>query len=208
MSDQIMQSQVAVVTGGSRGIGTAIATRLARLGATTIITGRSLTSMENVCNSIISTGGRCEAVECDLTRLADVERLANHVQRKFGSLDVLVNNAGVGAFATPLHQLPPEEWDQVLNTNLRAVFYTIRAFAPMMIQARSGHIINISSIASKNAVPNAAAYCASKWGLNGLSYTVAEELRTYNIRVSVICPGSTATSMLHQSGRDFGKMQA
>jgi len=128
------------------------------------------------------------------------------VAQTFGHVDVLVNNAGVGGFGGPLHEMPPESWDQVLNTNLRGVYYCIRAFAPLMIRARAGHIINISSLAGKNALPNGAAYAASKWGLNGLSYSVAEELRGYGIRVSVICPGSVDTELSPHTGKDPKKM--
>jgi len=138
--------------------------------------------------------------------LTSVERLAGEVERSFRRTDVLVNNAGIGGFGGPLHELPPESWDKVLNTNLRGVYYCIRSVAPMMIRARGGHIINISSLAGKNALPNGAAYAASKWGLNGLSYSVAEELRTHNIRVSVICPGSTHTELSPHAGKDPGKM--
>jgi 3-oxoacyl-[acyl-carrier protein] reductase len=106
----------------------------------------------------------------------------------------------------PLHQMPPESWDQVLNTNLRGAYYCIRAFAPMMIRGQSGHIVNISSLAGKNPLPNGAAYSASKWGLNGLSYSVAEELRGYKIRVSVICPGSVDTELSPHAGKDPSKM--
>jgi NAD(P)-dependent dehydrogenase (short-subunit alcohol dehydrogenase family) len=102
--------------------------------------------------------------------------------------------------------LKPEAWDKVLNTNLRGVYYCIRGFAPMMIRAKSGHIINISSLAGKNPLPNGAAYAASKWGLNGLSYSVAEELRAHNIRVSVICPGSTNTELSPHAGKNMEKM--
>ncbi len=117
-----------------------------------------------------------------------------------------MNNAGVGHFGGPLHQLTPDGWEEVLNTNLRGVYYTIRAFAPMMIEARSGHIVNLSSLAGKNALPNGAAYAASKWGLNGLTYSLAEELRPYNIRVSVVCPGSVNTDLSPHTGKDVSKM--
>jgi NAD(P)-dependent dehydrogenase (short-subunit alcohol dehydrogenase family) len=102
--------------------------------------------------------------------------------------------------------LAPQAWDQILDTNLRGVYYTIRAFAPLMIRARSGHIVNISSLAGKNPLPKGAAYAASKWGLNGLSYSVAEELRPHNIRVSVICPGSTHTDLSPHMGKDTSRM--
>jgi len=117
-----------------------------------------------------------------------------------------VNNAGVGGFATPLHKLPPDEWEHTLNTNLRGVYYMIRSVAPLMIRGGRGDIINISSGAGKNPLPNGAAYAASKWGLNGLSYSVAEELRGYHIRVAVICPGSVHTELGPHSGKDPKKM--
>src|SRR5213078_4945529 len=96
--------------------------------------------------------------------------------------------------------------EKVLNTNLRGVFYCIRSFAPLMTSGGGGHIVNISSLAGKNPLPNGAAYAASKWGLNGLSYSVAEELRTHNIRVSVVCPGSVDTELSPHTGKDSKKM--
>jgi len=201
-----LHDRVAVVTGGGRGIGQGIAARLAELGATTVICGRSQMTLDAAAGQIRSAGGWCEAIVCDLAQLASVEALAARVQQNFGRTDILVNNAGVGDFSHPLHQLPPEDWERVLNTNLRGVFYAIRSFAPMMISAGRGDIVNISSIAGKNPLPNGAAYAASKWGLNGLSYSVAEELRRYNIRVSVVCPGSTQSELGPHSGRDTSKM--
>jgi len=162
--------------------------------------------VESTAEAIAQAGGRAQVLECDVTDLRSVEAAAAHVDQTLGRIDILVNNAGVGGFGGPLHQLPPESWDQVLNTNLRGVYYCIRAFAPLMIRARTGHIINISSLAGKNALPNGAAYAASKWGLNGLSYSVAEELRTYNIRVSVVCPGSVDTELSPHAGKDKSKM--
>jgi NAD(P)-dependent dehydrogenase (short-subunit alcohol dehydrogenase family) len=201
-----LQGQVAVVTGGGRGIGAAIATRLARMGAQVVVCGRSFAPLEQTAKAIESAGGKAQASKCDVTNLTSVESLAGEVKLKFGRLDILVNNAGIGAFAQPLHRMDPKEWDQVLNTNLRGVYYSIRAFAPMMMEARTGHIINISSLAGKNALPNGAAYAASKWGLNGLSYSVAEELRGNNIRVSVICPGSVDTDLSPHEGKNKNKM--
>lgn len=197
--------QVAVITGAGRGIGAAIACKLASLGAKTVLCGRSRGPLESTAGAISRSGGQADFVECDVTDWGSVEKLASHV-RKFGRVDILVNNAGIGGFGGPLHQMPPEAWDQVLNTNLRGVYYCIRAFAPAMIAARHGHIINISSLAGKNPLPNGAAYGASKWGLNGLSYSVAEELRAYNIRVSVICPGSVDTELSPHAGKDPAKM--
>jgi 3-oxoacyl-[acyl-carrier protein] reductase len=201
-----LAGHVAVVTGGGRGIGAAVAARIARLGAAVVLCGRTRQPLESSAAAISKAGGRAEVLECDVTDLRSVEAAAAQVEQTLGRIDVLVNNAGVGGFGGPLHQLAPEAWDQVLNTNLRGVYYSIRAFAPLMIRARSGHIINISSLAGKNALPNGAAYAASKWGLNGLSYSVAEELRVHNIRVSVVCPGSVDTELSPHAGKDPAKM--
>jgi 3-oxoacyl-[acyl-carrier protein] reductase len=206
MNSTFLAGKTAVVTGGGRGIGAAIARRLAELGATCVITGRNFNRLQQAAGEISKAGGRCEPVVCDVTDYASVEALAAQVQEKFGSLKILVNNAGIGGFGGPLHTMPVSEWDPLLNTNLRGVFYCIRALAPMMIAAGGGDIINISSIAGKNPLPNGAAYSASKWGLNGLSYSVAEELRTHNIRVAVVCPGSTNTELSPHVGRDPKKM--
>jgi 3-oxoacyl-[acyl-carrier protein] reductase len=203
---QPLDGQTAVVTGAGRGIGAAIARKLAALGAMVALCGRTMAALEATAKAIAEAAGKSEVVPCDVSDLHSVEMAAQAVEKTIGRIQILVNNAGVGGFGGPLHELPPESWDQILNTNLRGVYYVIRAFAPMMIRARSGHIINISSLAGKNALPNGAAYAASKWGLNGLSYSVAEELRGHNIRVSVICPGSVNTDLSPHVGKDPAKM--
>jgi NAD(P)-dependent dehydrogenase (short-subunit alcohol dehydrogenase family) len=199
-----LQGKTAVVTGGGRGIGGAIAKRLASLGAQVVLCGRTLAPLERTRDQITEEGGKAAAFTVDVAAWASVSDLAARVKREFGNLDILVNNAGVGSFSTPLHQLEPEEWDRVINTNLRGVFYMIRAFVPLL---NSGaHIVNISSLAGKNALPNGAVYAASKWGLNGLSYSVAEELRGQGIRVSVVCPGSVDTELSPHAGKAKSKM--
>ena len=201
-----LDGKVAVVTGAGRGIGAAIARKLAELGASVVVCGRTREHIESTTKTISQSGFKSEAVACDVMDLHSVESLARHVESNFGRLDVLVNNAGIGSFSSPLHTLPPEAWDKVLNTNLRGVYYCIRSFAPMMIRSGGGHIVNISSLAGKNPLPNGAAYAASKWGLNGLSYSIAEELRGHNIRVSVVCPGSTNTDLSPHEGKNTAKM--
>ena len=203
---QPLVGQVAVVTGAGRGIGAAIARRLAALGAASVLLGRTQSSLDQTARAIADTGGKAEVIPCDVTVLHQIEDAAARVDSTFGRVDVLVNNAGVGGFNEQLHDLPPGEWDRILNTNLRGVYYAIRCFAPLMIRAHSGHILNISSLAGKNPLPNGAAYAASKWGLNGLTYSVAEELRKHNVRVSVICPGSVHTEFDSHTGKDPGKM--
>lgn len=202
----VLHGQLAVITGGGRGIGAAIGRKLAALGASVVLCGRNRVPLNSTVAAITTAGGSADSLECDVTDLRSVEELAAHIRRKFERTDILVNNAGIAEFSGPLHQLPPDAWDLVLNTNLRGVFYCIRAFAPMMIAAQAGHIVNISSLAGKNPLPNGAAYAASKWGVNGLSYSVAEELRGHNIRVSVVCPGSVNTELSPHPGKDAAKM--
>jgi len=204
--NSVLNGRTALITGGGRGIGAAIALKLAGLGATTIVCGRTLARLQHTAGQIRSAGGQGEAIACDVADWNSVAALADRVQKTFGRLDVLVNNAGVGGFSGPLHTMPTEKWDAIFNTNLRGVFHMIRAFAPMMIAGGGGDIVNISSLAGKNALPNGAAYSASKWGLNGLTYSVAEELRGNNIRVSVICPGSTHTEFSPHEGKSADKM--
>jgi 3-oxoacyl-[acyl-carrier protein] reductase len=224
-----LADQVAVITGAGGGIGRAIALKLAELGAHTILCGRSRRALEQTAAAIAASAGpagkssgkssgknsgkspekssaKSSVIECDVTNLHSVETLAAQLERTFHRLDVLVNSAGIRDTGVPLHRLAPEDWDRVLNTNLRGVYYCIRSLAPIMIKSRRGHIINISSLAGKNALPNGAAYAASKWGLNGLTYSVAEELRAYNLRVSVICPGSTHTEFSPHPGKNAEKM--
>jgi NAD(P)-dependent dehydrogenase (short-subunit alcohol dehydrogenase family) len=205
-SNPPLTGQVAVVTGAGRGIGAAIASGLAGLGARVVLCGRSREALETAAAAIQNRGGQSAVMECDVADLHSVESLAQRVERTFSKVNILVNNAGIGGSGGPLHQLPPEVWDQVINTNLRGAYYCIRSFVPLMLRNQGGHIINISSIAGKNPLPNGAAYAASKWGLNGLSYSVAEELRGHNIRVSVICPGSTHTEFSPHGGMNTEKM--
>ena len=201
-----LTGSVAVVTGGSRGIGYGIAAALATLGADVVITGKNAERLAAAALELSAHGPTCEGVACDVTRLSEVDTLAKHVRAKHGRLDVLVNNAGIGGPASPLQELAPEKWDDIFDTNVRGVFYMVRAFVPLMIARGSGHIINISSLAGKNPLPRGAAYSASKWALNGLSYSLAEELRAHNIRVSVVCPGSVDTEFSPHTGKSPDRM--
>jgi 3-oxoacyl-[acyl-carrier protein] reductase len=200
------QGAVAVVTGGSKGIGAAVAKGLAGLGMRVVVCGRTIALLDKTSREIQGAGGDCTPLACDVSQETSVERFAAEVIRRFGRVDVLVNNAGVGAFSTHLHALEPKEWDRVMDTNLKGVYLMIRAFAPLMIERNDGHIVNISSLAGKNALPKGAAYAASKWGLNGLTYSVAEELREHNIRVAVVCPGSVNTELSPHVGKDPARM--
>jgi len=201
-----LEGRLSVVTGGSRGIGLAIAAKLAELGSEVVITARKRDELEKAAQSICKNGARCEGIVCDVSSLSDVQQLAERLRDRQKKLKVVINNAGVGGFSSPLHETDPETWDKIMNTNLRGVYHMIRALAPTLIANGGGDIINISSLAGKNALPNGATYSASKWGLNGLSYSVAEELRGHNIRVTVICPGSVNTDLSPHTGKNFSKM--
>jgi 3-oxoacyl-[acyl-carrier protein] reductase len=187
------QGKLAVVSGASRGIGAEVSRRIASMGAHVVLIGREETSLARVQAAIFADGGEATAAALDLRDPAAVERLGEMLASRWARCDALVNNAAVGRLGKPLHQMTPDEWDETMETNLRAPFLLMRAIAPLMIAQKAGHIINISSLAGSNPLPNGAAYSASKWGLNGLTYSVAEELRAHGIRVSVVAPGSVNT---------------
>lgn len=197
-----ISGQTAVVTGGSRGIGASIAARLAEMGAKTVILGRDRDALDAVAGRIAAGHGSCRAMICDLEHEAEVRLAA----REIGPAQILVNCAGVSLMGRPMLECTADDWERVLNTNLRGVFFAIRSFAPAMVEARSGHIINISSLAGRNPLPGGAIYSASKWGLNGLSYSLAEELRASNIRVSLVSPGSVNTEFSPHEGHDPKRM--
>ena len=182
-----------MVTGAARGIGEAISQKLAALGAHIVLVARDEAALGAVQHAIAEQGGAATPFPVDLRDRDAVARLGQAVGDRWGRCDVLVNNAGVGRIGKPLHEMTPAEWDETMETNLRGPFLLIRALAPLMIARQSGHIINISSLAGRNPLPNGAAYASSKWGLNGLTYSVAEELRPHGVRVSVIAPGSVNT---------------
>ncbi len=188
-----LAGQIAVVTGAGRGIGEAVSKRLAALGATVLLAARDTVQLTRVQQAIEAEGGSAEIAPLDLLREESITALAKSIKTRHGRCDILVNNAGIGTTGIPLIETSPEIWEATMATNLRAPYLMIRALAPLMISAGSGHIINVSSLAGHNALKNGAAYSASKWGLNGLTYSVAEELRDYGIRVSVVAPGSVNT---------------
>ncbi|HKS66693.1 MAG TPA: SDR family NAD(P)-dependent oxidoreductase [Candidatus Acidoferrales bacterium] len=206
MADQrMLEGKTALVTGGSRGIGLAIADRLGQMGAQVSICARDASRLKTAEDQLKRKGIRALGLHADVTLPGDVKLLVQETQASIGPIEILVNNAGTGYFG-PVQDANEAAWDSVLDTNLKGVFLLTRAVAPGMIERRSGHIINIASLAGKNAFAGGAIYCASKWGLLGFTYSTAEDLRAYGIRVSAICPGSVATEFGPHSGKDVKKM--
>jgi len=199
-----LRGQVALVTGGNRGIGKTIAERLASLGAAVAICGRDAKRLQAAAEQLRKQTGSVLAELTDVTRAAEVEKLVSTVEKKLGAISILVNNAGIGIFGAA-HEKSEEEWDRALNTNLKSVFLVSRAVLPSMIREGRGDIINISSLAGKNTFAGGGIYCASKWGVMGLSGCMAEDLRDKGIRVTVICPGSVATEFSGRGPKVEGK---
>lgn len=192
MSDRL-RGQVAIVTGGSRGIGLAIARALVAEGVNVSITGRTDTHLSDARRQLDGAGpSAVETLHADVREYADMERAIAATVGRFGGLDVLVNNAGIGVFAS-VAEMTPAQWSSVIDTNLTGVYNACHAALPHLRRRGGGYIINISSLASTNAFPHAAAYCASKSGLNAFSEALMQEVRYENIRVTCIMPGSVAT---------------
>lgn len=195
--DPNLEGKVAVVTGGSRGIGYSIAAALARHGSRVAIGSRNTDDLTKASGSLNKLApSHVAALTTDVRNYSQVERLVARAEEAFGGVDILVNNAGIGVFG-PIDQLSPEEWDDVIRTNLHGCFYGLRAAVPRMKRRGGGYIFNISSLAGRNAFAGGAAYNASKFGLNGFSEAAMLDLRYHNIRVSYIMPGSVETGFGH-----------
>jgi 3-oxoacyl-[acyl-carrier protein] reductase len=187
-----LTGKVAVVTGGSRGIGYAIAEALLREGASVVISGTNKSHLDTASQRLKSNSRSVSAVQADVREYEDVEALMATAVADFGGLDILINNAGVGVFK-PVAETTVDEWHRVLDTNLSGVFYCCHAAMPHMKRRGGGWIINVSSLASKNAFVNGGVYCASKSALNAFSETLMQEVRYDGIRVAYVLPGSVNT---------------
>jgi len=187
-----LEGQVALVTGGTRGIGRSIAETLADAGATIVICARRQEDIDRAVSDIGARGVKVAGQSCDVGVYEEVVRLFRFISRTFERLDILVNNAGVGLFQ-PVDQITPEDWRRVIETNLAGAFFCTREAVPLMRKKGGGYIFNIGSLAGKNPMAGGTAYNASKFGLLGFSEASMLDLRYDNIRVSCVMPGSVAT---------------
>jgi NAD(P)-dependent dehydrogenase (short-subunit alcohol dehydrogenase family) len=187
-----LENQIAIVTGGGRGIGREIALALAREGADVLLASRDEAALNGVAHEIHELGRKAIVLKTDVSNESEVAAMTQAAIDAFQRIDILVNNAGLVGPTTPLANLSKDEWDQVIAVNLTGAFLCSRAVIPQMIEQGSGCIINIASIAGKLAYALRSPYAVSKWGMLGLSRTLAQELGPNHIRVNAICPGPTA----------------
>ena len=192
---ELLQGQVAIVTGASRGIGRAIALELAKPGATIIVNYASSSgAADNVVADISAAGGQAIALQADVSKAEQVDTLFSTVMDKFKRIDIIVNNAGITR-DTLLLRMKPEDWQAVIDLNLTGVFLCTRAASKIMLKQRSGRIINIASVAGQMGNPGQANYSAAKAGVIGFTKTVAKELASRGITVNAVAPGFIATDM-------------
>lgn len=187
-----MKDKIAVVTGGTKGIGRAIAEGLLKEGAKVFVCARDKFDLKRALEEM-SALGQIEGEVCDVRSDEQVAMMFDECARVFGGVDVLVNNAGVGITDKTVEQLAPEDFEWILQTNLFGVFYACRRAIPLMKRRGGGYIINISSLAGQNPHPKMAAYNASKFAVNGFTEAMMQEVRQDNIKVSLLCPGSVNT---------------
>ena len=187
-----LDGKIAVVTGGTKGIGYAIAEAFAKKGANVFVCARNQSEVDAAVEGL-SSFSKAAGLSCDMRDEEQVRQMLDAAARAFGGVDILVNNAGMGVFGKTVEELSGDEFRQVLETNLFGVFYACHHTIPLIKRRGGGYIINISSLAGQNAHPKMAAYNASKFGLNGFTEALMQEVRQDNIKVSYVCPGSVNT---------------
>lgn len=194
MTDNI-QGKVVVITGASSGNGEATARHLAERGAAVVLGARRKERLVKLEEELTAAGHKAKAVETDVTDRDQAQRLVDTAVQEFGKVDVLLNNAGLMPLA-PLERLKVDEWDQMIDVNLKGTLYGIAAALPYMKTQKSGHIINVASVYGHKLGPDATVYCATKFAVRALSEGLRQEVKPYNIRTTVISPGAVATELL------------
>lgn len=194
MANQSLNGRVAVITGASKGLGKQMAVALAEAGATVVVVARNGELLEKVKAGIEGNGGKAHALVADIRKESEVSRFAEQVRAQAGIPDILINNAGIN-LRKSLHEFTLEEWHRVMQTNLDSAFLCARAFVPGMIEKKFGRILNMTSTMAHVALPGRTAYCATKFGLLGMTKALALELAPHGITVNGISPGPFATEM-------------
>lgn len=189
-----LKGKKALITGGGKGIGRALAVALAQEGVDIALMGRSAGSLEEVAKELTGMGVKVAYATADVSDMNAVNTAVTHLTKELGDIDILINNAGIAAFGGFL-ELEPAQWEQIIQVNLMGVYYVTRAILPGMIARKTGDIINISSTAGQRGAPLTSAYSASKFGLLGLTESLMLEVRKHNIRVSALTPSTIATDM-------------
>lgn len=190
---------IAVVTGGGRGIGRAVALELAHRGCDVALLGRTIETLAATAELVVGVGRRALAVRCDVSNASEVEAAAARVMADLGVPDVVVPNAGIVHRAS-VHTMSEAEWDEVLDVNLKGTFLVTRAFLPRMLDSKRGRFVAVASISSTLGTARQSAYCAAKWGTVGFVKSLAEELRGTGLQAMCVMPGSVDTDMLKGSG--------
>lgn len=192
----VLEGEVAVITGGSSGIGKGIAVEFAKEGADLALIARDPEKLEKAASQIKPFGGKVLTFSADVRDEGRIREVMREVVERLGKIDILVNSAGTGRYA-PVAEMSLEDWRTVIETNLTGTFICCKAALPYMIERRKGRIINISSVAGRIGFATGSAYCASKWGVIGFSKSLEQEVKEHNIRVDVICPGTVDTPFPH-----------
>ncbi|NII10250.1 SDR family oxidoreductase [Oleiagrimonas sp. C23AA] len=198
-----IENKVIVITGASSGLGAAAARRLSEQGATVVLAARRAERLQSLVKELEANGGKALALATDVTDREQVQKLIDTAVETYGQVDVLLNNAGLMPLA-PMERLKVEEWEQMLDVNLKGTLYGIAAALPHMKERKSGQIINVSSVYGHKVAPGAAVYCATKFAVRALSEGLRQEVKPYNIRTTVISPGAVDTELLdHISEKDI-----
>jgi NAD(P)-dependent dehydrogenase (short-subunit alcohol dehydrogenase family) len=202
-----LKGKVAIVTGAGRGIGRAIAQVFAAEGAAVVVAARTASEGNECVADIQAAGGEAFYQQTDVSQRVDVQRLVDACLERYGRLDILVNNAGIGGPGKPLYESDEEDWDLVLDTNLKGCFLGMRYAIPPMREAGGGAIINLSSVLAEHTLPGCTAYSASKAGIIALTRATALEVGQHGIRVNCIQPGSTDTPMMWEGLDEAGRRE-
>ncbi|NOY61328.1 MAG: SDR family oxidoreductase [Calditrichaeota bacterium] len=200
-----LQDKIVWITGSGRGIGRAAAMTLAREGAKVVVSARTGEEIKTVVREIESTGGQAIALVCDVTKNEQISNLVEKVKAKWGPIDILINNAGIGIFKK-ISETTKEDWETMMDVNLKGAFLCSHAVLPDMIEKKAGHIINVVSVAGKQAYYSCGGYCASKYGLLGFTDVLRLEMRKHGIKVTAFLPGATDTAIWGDADVDRSKM--